>query len=64
MEISFRLLKIDVLKRSNDNEGVNQAIRDLLNYISLKNLSIPDFVNINNSDFDHMFKILKSYKHS
>ncbi|RNL56671.1 hypothetical protein [Pedobacter jejuensis] len=64
LEISFRLLKIDVLKHSDSNEYVNQSIRDLLNYLSINNLSMPDFANVSGENFDHMFKILKSYKHS
>jgi len=61
-EISFQLIKIDALKHINDSESVSQAIKDLLNYLAINKLTMPDFVNLNDEKFDHTFKILKSYK--
>ncbi|WP_316829613.1 hypothetical protein [Pedobacter aquatilis] len=62
IEIAFRLLKIDVLKRSKDTENINQNIKDLLKFVQVNKLSLPDFANVNSIDFDHTFNILKSYK--
>ncbi|KQS34491.1 hypothetical protein ASG14_15340 [Pedobacter sp. Leaf194] len=61
-EIALRLVKIDALKRSNKTESINQNIKDLLNFLQARNLNMPDFSNVNSSDFDHTFSILKSYK--
>lgn len=61
VEISLRLIKIDALKRSNNTEHINQTIKDLLNFLQLNKLTMPDFANINSPDFEHMFNILKSY---
>ncbi|WP_316739373.1 hypothetical protein [Pedobacter aquatilis] len=61
-EMSFQLIKIDALKHINDSESVSQAIKDLLNYLSVNKLTLPDFVNLNDEKFNHSFKILKSYK--
>jgi len=60
--ISFRLIKIDVLKNINIEEQVSQAIKELLGFLTQNELTMPDFVNLNSSNFDHTFNILKSYR--
>lgn len=62
IEISLRLLQINTLRQAGDTGEVNQSIKDLINFLQVKNLSMPDFVNINDPGFDHMFNILKHYK--
>ncbi|MCZ4222627.1 hypothetical protein [Pedobacter rhodius] len=62
VEISLRLLKINTLKHTGNIEHMNQTIKDLLAFLQLNKLNMPDFVNVNNPDFDHMFNILKCYK--
>jgi len=61
-EISLRLLQINTLRHAGDTGEVNQSIKDLINFLQSNNLSMPDFVNINDPGFDHMFNILKHYK--
>ncbi|KQR67287.1 hypothetical protein [Pedobacter sp. Leaf176] len=62
IEISLRLLQINTLKHAGNIEEINRSIKDLINFLKLHKLSMPDFVNINDPDFDHMFNILKHYK--
>ena len=60
--ISLRLLQINTLKHSGNIDEINHSIEDLINFLQQNKLSMPDFVNINDPDFDHMFNILKHYK--
>ncbi|MFC3559457.1 hypothetical protein [Pedobacter jamesrossensis] len=62
MEITFRLMKIDALKHNNDIENINEAIKQLLNFLTMHKLTMPSFTNLNKDDFDHTFNILKTYK--
>jgi hypothetical protein len=62
LEISLRLVYIEALRQSGMEENVAQAIKDLLNFLNNHKLTMPDFVNLNDDNFDHTFNILKSYK--
>jgi|GEM_PF-543629 len=62
VELAFKLIKIDALKHSNNTDSINQTIKELISFLHRNKLSMPDFANINSSEFDHTFDILKSYK--
>nr|WP_199157009.1 hypothetical protein [Pedobacter sp. ASV2] len=61
-EISLMLIKIDCLKHTDATEEVSNVIKELLNFLTVHKISMPDYANLNGVDFDHTFKILKSYK--
>jgi hypothetical protein len=61
-EISFLLNKIDILKHTEESEEVSNVIKELLNFLTIHKLSMPDYSNLSGSEFEHTFKILKSYR--
>ncbi|MCX3265858.1 hypothetical protein OQZ29_13955 [Pedobacter agri] len=61
-EIALQLLKIDSLKHCDRPEEVSNAIKELFNFLSLHKISLPEYANLNNFEFDQTFKVLKSYK--
>jgi len=61
-EISLLLNKIDTLKHTEDSEEVSNVIKELLNFLTVHKLSMPDYANLSGSEFEHTFKILKSYR--
>ncbi|MGM9474824.1 hypothetical protein ACS5PU_00280 [Pedobacter sp. GSP4] len=61
-EISLLLNKIDTLKHTEDSEEVSNVIKELLNFLTMHKLSMPDYANLSGSEFEHTFKILKSYR--
>ncbi|MCZ4245229.1 hypothetical protein [Pedobacter punctiformis] len=63
-EISLMLIKIDCLKHTDATEEVSNVIKELLNFLTTHKISMPDYANLNGIEFDHTFKILKSYKRS
>ncbi len=61
-EISFLLIKIDSLKSNDTTEEVSTVIKMLLNFLTSHKILMPDYANLNKVEFEHTFKILKSYK--
>jgi hypothetical protein len=61
-EISLLLSKIDTLKHTEESEEVSNVIKELLNFLTVHKLSMPDYSNLSGSEFEHTFKILKSYR--
>jgi len=61
-EIAFLLSKIDTLKHTEESEEVSNVIKELLNFLTVHKLSMPDYSNLSGSEFEHTFKILKSYR--
>jgi hypothetical protein len=61
-EIAFLLSKIDTLKHTEEPEEVSNVIKELLNFLTIHKLSMPDYSNLSGSEFEHTFKILKSYR--
>jgi hypothetical protein len=61
-EISLLLSKIDSLKHTEESEEVSNVIKELLNFLTLHKLSMPDYSNLSGTEFEHTFKILKSYR--
>ncbi|WP_231427481.1 MULTISPECIES: hypothetical protein [Pedobacter] len=61
-EISLHLLKIDSLKHCDRPEEVSNAIEELFKFISTNKISLPEYANLNNFEFEQSFKVLKSYK--
>jgi len=60
-EISLLLIKIDSLKHINSEES-STVIKELLNFLALNKIQIPDYANLNRAEFEQKFKILKSYR--
>ncbi|RZK18733.1 MAG: hypothetical protein EOO86_09405 [Pedobacter sp.] len=61
-EISLLLLKIDSLKHCDRPEEVSNAIKELFSFLSTSKISMPEYANLNNFEFEQTFKVLKSYK--
>lgn len=61
-EVSLLLLKIDALKHCDKPEEVSNAIKELFKFVSVNKISMPEYANLNNFEFEQSFKILKSYK--
>lgn len=61
-EISLLLLKIDSLKHCDKPEEVSNAIKELFMFLSSNKISMPEYANLNNFEFEQSFKVLKSYK--
>lgn len=61
-EIALYLQKIDSLKHCDQPEEVSNGIKELLNFLALHKISMPDYANLNNPEFEQTFKVLKSYK--
>ncbi|KQM78856.1 hypothetical protein ASE74_12925 [Pedobacter sp. Leaf216] len=61
-EIAFLLSKIDTLKHTEESEEVSNVIKELLNFLTIHKLSMPDYSNLSGTEFEHTFKILKSYR--
>jgi len=62
LEITLLLSKIDTLKHTDESEEVSSVIKELLNFLNTHKLSMPDYSNLSSHEFDHTFKILKSYR--
>lgn len=61
-KVSLMLIKIESMKHLNHPEDDNATINELLKFISTNKISIPDYTNLNGEQFEHTFKILKSYQ--
>ncbi|QNR83666.1 hypothetical protein H9N25_17205 [Pedobacter riviphilus] len=61
-EIALLLSKIDTLKHTEESEEVSNVIKELLNFLTVHKLSMPDYSNLSSHEFEHTFKILKSYR--
>ncbi|GGH16389.1 hypothetical protein [Pedobacter zeae] len=61
-EISLLLNKIEILKHTEESEEVSNVIKELLNFLTVHKLSMPDYSNLSSHEFEHTFKILKSYR--
>ncbi|PWS27472.1 hypothetical protein DHW03_07670 [Pedobacter yonginense] len=61
-EVALLLIKIDALKHTDANEEVSNVIKELLHFLSVNKIAMPDYANLNGGEFDHTFKILKSYR--
>jgi len=64
LEISLILSKIDALKHTESSEEVSNAIKELLNFLQDHKTPMPEYSNLNGEEFEHTFKILKSYRRS
>lgn len=64
VEISLILSKIEALKHTESSEAVSNTIKGLLNFLSHHKTSMPEYSNLNGDEFEHTFKILKSYRGS
>ncbi|WP_443945858.1 hypothetical protein ACJVDH_01765 [Pedobacter sp. AW1-32] len=62
LEITLTLIKIEALKASETSEEVSTSIKDLLSFLSTNKISMPDYANLSGLEFEHTFKILKSYR--
>ncbi|WP_431293909.1 tetratricopeptide repeat protein [Pedobacter sp. P26] len=62
LEITLLLSKIDTLKHTEESEEVSSVIKELLNFLTAHKLSMPDYSNLSSHEFEHTFKILKSYR--
>ncbi|WP_029275910.1 hypothetical protein [Pedobacter borealis] len=60
-EIALLLSKIDTLKHTEESEEVSNVIKELLNFLTVYKISMPDYSNLSSYEFEHTFKILKSY---
>ncbi|WP_293743121.1 hypothetical protein [uncultured Pedobacter sp.] len=61
-EITLLLSKIDTLKHTEESEEVSNVIKELLNFLTVYKISMPDYANLSSYEFEHTFKILKSYR--
>ncbi|TCD12508.1 hypothetical protein EZ449_00205 [Pedobacter frigidisoli] len=61
-EISLILSKIDALKHCEASEEVSTAIKDLLTFLTVHKIPMPEYSNLNGGEFEDTFKILKSYR--
>ncbi|MFD2583337.1 hypothetical protein ACFSR6_12625 [Pedobacter vanadiisoli] len=61
-EIALLLNKIETLKHTEESEEVSNVIKELLNFLTVHKLSMPDYTNLSSHEFEHTFKILKSYR--
>lgn len=62
LEISLLLLKIEALKNSDLPEEVSNTIKELLNFLTINKLPLPEFTNVSGGEFEQTFKVLKSFK--
>lgn len=61
-EIALMLIRIDSLKHTDSSEQVSSVIKDLLNFLNIHKISMPEYSNLNGGEFENTFKILKSFK--
>lgn len=61
-EVALMLIKIDALKHTDATEEVSNVIKELLHFLAINKISMPDYANLNGGEFEHTFKILKSYR--
>lgn len=62
LEVSLMLVKVESLKHSENSEEVSNTIKELLNFLNLHKISMPEYTNLSGSEFQQTFKVLKSFK--
>ncbi|UKT63113.1 hypothetical protein [Pedobacter mucosus] len=61
-QISLMLVKVESLKQSDNTEEVSNIIKELLYFLKLHKISMPEYTNLSGGEFEQTFKVLKSFK--